>query len=35
MPKNAASAAPSTVISNVAGMNAGQLCSGRPPELIG
>ena len=27
--------APRIVISNVIGMNAGQLCSGRPPTLIG
>jgi hypothetical protein len=33
IPKMAASAAPSTVVSNVIGMKAGQLCKGFPPTF--
>ena len=35
MPTKQVSAAPSTVVSNVTGMNCGQLLSGRPPTFIG
>ena len=35
MPSTAVSAAPRTVISNVTGMNDGQLWNGRPPTLSG
>ena len=35
MPTKAVSAAPSTVVSNVTGMNCGQLWNGRPPMFIG
>ena len=35
MPSTAANAANRTVSSNVIGMNAGQLSSGRPPTLSG
>ena len=35
MPSTAESAAPRIVISNVTGINAGQLLNGRPPTLIG
>ena len=35
MPSTADSAATRIVHSNVTGMNAGQLCSGLPPTLIG
>ena len=35
MPSTAASAAERIVVSNVTGMNAGQLLSGRPPTLMG
>ena len=35
MPMKQVSAAPSTVVSNVTGMNCGQLLSGRPPMFIG
>ena len=35
MPKTAESEAPSTVSSNVTGMNAGQLFSGRPAIFSG
>jgi hypothetical protein len=35
MPMNVASAAPSTVVSNVTGMKCGQLWYGRPPMFNG
>ena len=35
MPTKQVSAAPSTVVSNVTGMNCGQLWNGRPPMFIG
>ena len=35
MPMTAVSAATSTVVSKVTGMNSGQLLSGRPPMFIG
>jgi hypothetical protein len=35
IPKTAASAAPSTVVSNVIGMNIGQLWRGLPPTFSG